>query len=211
MCQSFQKPKTPEIEMADQNRVEEDEYDSSTVYDIRASTILKSNYYLKWSTYYVMLIVSLPFVFLIPQYSHQFRVGVKESWMDGFYSVFASNPDYFSGQGSITNEQFEFYSKYNWPIALHTIGGPAWLFFGFIQFNNYIRDNYIKIHRISGYAYFISLTISLIGSGSMLTLHLTEATTNADLSLVWTENAAYHIYLVFYWAAGVITGIFYKT
>ena len=164
------------------------------------------NYYLEWTTYYSFLAISLPFIFLIPQYSHQFRVGVKDSWTDQFYSLFASNPDYFSGEGSAIGDQFNFYSTYNWTITLHTIAGPAWLFFGFIQFNNYIRNNYIKIHRISGYCYFVSLTISLIGSSSMLVLQISKSEKLGDLSLIWTENGAYHIYLVFYWAAGVITG-----
>ena len=162
-----------------------------------------SNYYLKWSTYWIFLISSLPFMIVVPQYSHQFRAGIKKSWMDSFYSSFTSNSDYFTDAGSITDHQFELYQKYNWAIAFHTIAGSGWFIFGFIQFNTFIRDNYIYFHRISGYCYLFCLSCSLIGSGSLLSYHMKEG-----MSSIWTENGAYHMYLIFYWFAGLATGFY---
>ena len=166
-----------------------------------------SNYRTKWITYYIFLISALPFIICMPQYSHQFWVkNQPQSWMNTFYSSLASNPDFFEGTGSATGEQFKFYSNNAWTITLHTAAGSGWLIFGFIQFNTFIRSNYIKIHRISGYAYFTCLIVSLIGSGSMLFLELAQASERGDLSLIYSNNGAYHIYLCFYWVGGVATG-----
>lgn len=163
------------------------------------------HYHLKWTWYWLFLICSIPFIITIPEYSRQFRINKHESWLGNFYGVFSSYPEFFDGPGSINYDQFKFYTDYNWAITIHTIPGSIWIICGFIQFNNHIRNNYVKIHRISGYVYFICLILSLIGSGAMLVLHIIKGNGNGDL-LIYTNNGATHLFLTFFWAAGVITG-----
>ena len=46
---------------------------------------------------------------------------------------------------------------------IHTYSGLVYLMCGFIQFNGYIRKNYQKIHRISGYMYFSMVFVMVVG------------------------------------------------
>ena len=178
--------------------------------DINISTTYtkQSNYHLKWITYWMFLIMSLPLIILTPQYSYQFSTDVIGSWMDEFYSIFASNLHYFTATGSITNEQFEFYSQSYLLIVLYTIATPLWLFFGFIQFNPYIRHNHNLIHKISTYGYLISLFMSLFVSGALSISMVTKAQHTDEFPFVWTKNGAYHTFIIFLDIAGIITGKF---
>ena len=155
------------------------------------------------------MLLSIPMILTLPQYSHQFRVGTHESWNEKFYSLFVSDPDFYAGPGSPPYEQMKFYTKHYWEITVHTIAGSLWLFCGLIQFNNYIRKHYIKIHRITGYGYFIALTMSLIGSGPMLVFHVTESKMDGD-ALIYTKSCAAHLFGTLYWGAGVLTGLIYE-
>lgn len=170
-----------------------------------------NNKYLQWTTYFILLLISLPIIILTPQYPFQLLNHNNNAWIDKFYSIFTPNGDYFTSTESISTEQSNFYSQIEWQISLHTIASPLWLFFGFIYFNSYIRDRYKIIHKISNYAYFIALFASLTGSGAMILSMTTKAKQSDDdtvKTLVYTKNGASHIYLLWLQISGMITGRF---
>eukprot|EP01084_Bolivina_argentea_P054172 99365_1 len=160
----------------------------------------KSYMYLKWSFYCFIVIMSTPYALTSAQYSEPHRSN-SQHWMSQFFNFFANDNKYFDHPEAIFQQQFNFYQQHLWSISLHTMAGTGWFLFGFIQLNSYIRNNYILIHRISGYCYFICLTISLIGSGSLIIYQILEGEQS-----IWTQNGAYNLFATIYWLAGVITG-----